>query len=185
MSQSVQRRIQIGHLILQEPSYDHAEQCFKNVKSDADVSRYTCWQRHQSVEQTQTYLQNVALQWQQGAAFTWGVYPHGSQCQGIVSITPVAEDPSSADVSFSLAKDYWGYGITGKLLHVVEQWLSQNTDIYALNAYCHTDNEASQKVLQRAGYIRKARLKDYAVFPNLGDTAQDCYFYHKHLYASD
>ncbi|PYQ93355.1 MAG: hypothetical protein DMF96_30145 [Acidobacteria bacterium] len=43
-----------------------------------------------------------------------------------------------------------------------------------LYAFCHSENPASIRVLEKCGFVQDARLPRYAVFPTLLDRTRDC-----------
>ena len=49
--------------------------------------------------------------------------------------------------------------------------------IERVQAVCHVANQASARVLEKAGMLCEGTLRRYTVFPNLGPHAQDVHLY--------
>ena len=51
--------------------------------------------------------------------------------------------------------------------------------VYRVYAYCHVDNTASARVLERGGLSLEGRVVRYGMFPNLSSEPQDCLLFAK------
>jgi [ribosomal protein S5]-alanine N-acetyltransferase len=56
-------------------------------------------------------------------------------------------------------------------------WIFTHPQIYRVSAYCHVDNIAVQRVLERMGAEREGRLRRFEYFPNVASEPQDVYLY--------
>ena len=59
--------------------------------------------------------------------------------------------------------------------------LDADPDVYRVWATCNVDNERSNRLLQRAGFLLEGRLARHAVYPNLGPEPRDSLLYAKAL----
>ncbi len=57
------------------------------------------------------------------------------------------------------------------------QWIFTHPQIWRVWTYCHVDNIAVQRVLERMGAEREGRLRRFEVFPNVAPEPQDAYVY--------
>ena len=71
----------------------------------------------------------------------------------------------SAEIGYWLGEAFWGRGITTEALMAVTDYAFSNYDVCRLYAHVFAWNDASARVLEKAGYVfegrmRKAVLKD-------------------------
>ena len=99
---------------------------------------------------------------------------------GITTIRKVAEldgqvlgtvmlrfDRSKVDeceIGYSLGREHWGRGLGTAVLSRLMEDLGRSTEISKLTAYCHRDNLASIKILERSGFVRVSLDKDSGIF---------------------
>lgn len=57
------------------------------------------------------------------------------------------------------------------------KYLFTQPQIWRVWAYCHVDNVAVQRVLERMGADCEGRMRRFEIFPNLGPEPQDVYVY--------
>ncbi|PNX95395.1 nudC domain-containing protein 2-like, partial [Trifolium pratense] len=86
------------------------------------------------------------------------------------------------EIGYAIAANYWGQGICTKAVKVaVSQVFKDIPDLVRLQAFVSVENQASQRVLEKVGFLRegilrkfsyvKGRVKDVALFSLLsGDT---------------
>jgi ribosomal-protein-alanine N-acetyltransferase len=72
---------------------------------------------------------------------------------------------SSAEIGYWLGEAFWGRGITTEALIAVTNYAFSNYDVCRLYAHVFAWNDASARVLEKAGYVfegrmRKAVIKD-------------------------
>lgn len=68
------------------------------------------------------------------------------------------------EIGYLLRTDAWGKGIATRALSLVAEWLLQQSGVEQLVLFTHPENAASQKVAERAGFIRDGLQLDYAAF---------------------
>ncbi len=64
----------------------------------------------------------------------------------------------SAEVGFWIAEDYWGKGIATKALQAFSEYAFAQFGLLRLHAYVFDGNDASIRVLQKAGYTYEGTL---------------------------
>lgn len=85
--------------------------------------------------------------------FLWVIYP-GTGCENI---------EETADIGYAISVDYWGKGIATKVLKMaIPQIFNDFPLVKKLQAYTFPENKASQRVLEKAGFIyqRSTNLND-------------------------
>lgn len=69
-----------------------------------------------------------------------------------------------AELGYAIAAEYWGKGITTKAVKMaVSQVFNHFPDLVSLEALTALENKASQRVLEKAGFLREGLLRKYAI----------------------
>ncbi len=148
-----------------------AEAVFRRYASDAEVGRYIAWPRHTDVEMTRRFLAWSEDQWAQAPAGPYVVFDRET---GVLlgGTGLVCEAPGVAAAGYVLARDAWGKGIaTESLCAMID--VARGIGLTRLYAICHVDHRASQRVLEKARFMREPASGRKVVFPNLSADPQD------------
>ncbi|HEY2931314.1 MAG TPA: GNAT family N-acetyltransferase [Acidobacteriota bacterium] len=168
-------RFESERLILRLPRRRDAEAIFRTYAKDPRVTRYLTWKPHSDISETREYLERCLSGWRNGPSFTWTItHRRRYQLMGMFEIRI-----GSHDVSFGyvLARRYWNQGYMTELVETISSWALAQPEIYRVCAYCDTQNEASWRVLEKAGLQREGVLRRWIVLPNLDNEPRDCYCY--------
>ncbi len=65
----------------------------------------------------------------------------------------------SAEIGYWLGEAYWNQGLTSRAVVALSQYVFEHYDIVRLYAGIFENNHASARVLEKAGYIFEARLR--------------------------
>lgn len=80
---------------------------------------------------------------------------------GAVGAVPGAgEKRKQFGIGYWLGEPYWGQGIAVKALKIFVDELFQTTDVERLQAWVYSENTASARVLEKAGFSRDAVLRN-------------------------
>lgn len=88
-----------------------------------------------------------------------------NRCIGGVSVSPCSgDDRCRAELGYAIAAKYWSQGITTKVVKMVlSQVFTDFPDLVRLQALVAAENKASQRVLEKAGFLREGLLRRYAI----------------------
>ena len=158
------RRLETARLVLTVPAAGDAPSIFERYSSDADVTRFLGWSQHQSLSETEAFLDFCAREWERAPA---GPYLIRSREDGaLLGATGLAvQDSGEAVTGYVLAKDAWGKGYATEALQAMVD-TARHIGLHRLTACCHTQHVASQRVLQKCGFVRQGTACQTA-FPNL------------------
>lgn len=65
----------------------------------------------------------------------------------------------NCEIGYWIGYDYWGQGITSKVVKLIVDFLFHNFTITKINAEIFSDNIGSQKVLEKCGFEKEGYLK--------------------------
>jgi RimJ/RimL family protein N-acetyltransferase len=158
--------LQTPRLILRPPHQGDAEELFRSVASDPEVTRFVGWPRHTSIEDTYAFLSFSQLEW---AKWPAGPLLITAQADGrVIGSTGLAfETPYRACTGFVLAREAWGSGFASEALRSVVA-IAAALAVRRLYALCHVEHGRSVRVLEGCGFEAEGILRRYQVFPNLG-----------------
>jgi ribosomal-protein-alanine N-acetyltransferase len=166
-----------SRVTLRPPRLDDAEAIFAGIASDPEVTRYLLWSPHPNVDETRkviTELFNV------GVETTWLIELRDSgQPVGLCGWR--RHQPHVVDLGYCLGRQWWGQRIMSEVLPLLLDEAQRDPAVYRASAFCHVDNTASARLLQRGGLSLEGRLARYHVFPNLSPEPQDCLLFGKAL----
>jgi len=166
--------IETERLLLRQPSASDAPEIFSRYASDADVTRYLSFRRHQSLGDTHLFIDFSRMEW---AASGCGPYLVRARDSGVLlGGTGLSLQGNEAETGYVFARDAWGQGYaTESLVAIVDAGRAMGLD--GLIARCHPDHRASIHVLEKCGFILERRSKASLVLPNLSSDKQDVLVY--------
>ena len=158
-------RIETARLVLATPVMADATAIFERYASDAEVTRFVGWPRHQSVSDTEKFLEFSGSEW---ARWPAGPYLIRSRLDGrLLGSTGLGfEAADRAITGYVLARDAWGLGYATEALRTMID-VARSAGVVKLSALCHPQHRASSHVLEKCGFSRDRSRTIHAEFPNL------------------
>ncbi|RYQ99398.1 hypothetical protein Ahy_B07g087348 [Arachis hypogaea] len=81
------------------------------------------------------------------------------------NIAITCDDRCKADIGYAVAADYWGQGIATKAVKMaVPQVFNDLSYLVRLQAFTSPENKASQRALEKAGFLKEGLLRKYTYF---------------------
>jgi len=71
----------------------------------------------------------------------------------------------NAEIAYFVAEPYWGKGIATRVVKLITAWGFRRLDVVRIFAGVFSFNTASQRVLEKCGFVKEAVLKK-AIFKN-------------------
>jgi [ribosomal protein S5]-alanine N-acetyltransferase len=110
------------------------------------------------------------------ASIAFHIVEPGGAVVGIVKAI-IAEH--RAQVGYVVHEPFWGRGFATQAVEVLVERLEADPRISRIWATCALDNPASIRVLEKCGFQREGILRNWVVYPALGNRATDNYSYVK------
>ncbi|EOY05722.1 hypothetical protein QUC31_016622 [Theobroma cacao] len=125
------------------------------------VTRYLRWNTITSREEALSYLEKVAIP--QPYRRSICLDDHSI---GYVSIKPGSgDDECRAHLGYAVSAEYWGQGIaTAALKMAVSNVFKEFPGLVRLEAIVLVENQGSQKVLEKVGFLKEGLLRKYGFF---------------------
>ncbi|KAJ1417063.1 GNAT domain [Sesbania bispinosa] len=132
---------------------------FMLMAGDDKVTCHTGWNTFVSRDQALTFIRDVCMPhpWNRSICID-------DQTIGFISVSPGSgDDRCRAEISYAIAAKYWGQGICTKAVKMaVSQVFKDFPDLIRIQAFVAAENKASQRVLEKAGFLREGILRKYS-----------------------
>jgi RimJ/RimL family protein N-acetyltransferase len=96
----------------------------------------------------------------QGERFQWIVLSEGEPA-GWVTLAILSWEHALAEIGYALSSRHQGRGVMGEALGLILPELFVAAGIERLEARCSVENVASQRLLERLGFLREGLLRSY------------------------
>ena len=130
--------------------------------SDGEVSRFVLWDRHETRDDTQRFLDWVLGQYARGDLPSWGIVQKASgHVVGSIGYGWHEASHARAEVGYVLARDCWGKGLMTEAVRAVLGHAFGTLKLHKVVAHCHVQNASSRRVLEKAGMRHEGRLYEH------------------------
>ena len=146
-------QLETTRLILR-PFEDHDCEPFSLYRSDPMVARYQSWETPFTLEQAQKFIRAMKNQipGQPGLWYQVAIELKSSaEMIGDCVFQRLAEDPLQAEIGFTLAIAYQGFGYATEAIECSIDYLFTELGLHRIRANCDPENAASKRLLQRVG----------------------------------
>lgn len=160
--------IETERLILRPMRMRDAQDLFAYAR-DPQVSRHVLWDTHTSISDSRQFLRGAIRQYRKGQPGSFAITLKGSgRMIGTVGFMWINLDYHSAEVGYSLSRDYWNQGIMTEALRAVVAFGFDTLRLNRIEAQHETDNPASGRVMAHVGMqfegVLRQRLKNKGRF---------------------
>lgn len=162
-----------ARLLLRPIVPEDARPIFDTYAQDPEVTRFLTWRPHQHLADTTAYVASCVAT-SSRMARTYVVREAGA-IRGAIDLR--TEEPYRLEVGCVLARSCWGRGLMTEALREVADWALAQPRIFRIAAVCDVENIGAARVLEKAGFVREAMLRRWAVHPNVSHEPRDCYSY--------
>ncbi len=129
--------------------------------SDAEVTHYLRWEPHQSLKETEIYVNEVLAQYRSGLDGAWFIeYKQSHNIIGSIHLMEINIQHRKAQVGFALSKNYWRRGIMTEALRKVLDY-SFGMGLNRVDGLCISDNRAAARVMEKAGMKKEGEFREY------------------------
>ena len=120
--------------------------------SDPAVSRHVLWDTHRSIRDSRQFLRSAIRQYRKGLPGSFGIELKASgRMIGTIGFMWVNIDHKSAEVGYSLSRNYWNQGFMTEALRAVIAFGFDELHLNRIEAQFETDNPASGRVMAHCG----------------------------------
>ena len=155
------KQLETDRLILRRFTPNDIEKVYQGYATDLLTSRYLSWDPHKNIEVTKKFIENIISKYDQLDYFHWVVeLKDTNEVIGGLSVVNFSEKNSTAEIGYCYESKYWGNGYASEALRKVIEFLLLEVGVRLVEARHISGNPASGKVMQKAGMIKDAILRD-------------------------
>jgi ribosomal-protein-alanine N-acetyltransferase len=154
-------RLETPRLVLRKITQKDVPDIFV-YSSDAEVTRYLRWEPHQTISDTEKYVDEVLRQYSQGQDGPWLIENNDNHTAiGHIHLMEIEIQHQKAQVGFVLSKGYWNKGIMTEALKKVLEYAFTHLGMNRIEGWCITQNRAGAHVMEKSGMRQEGELRDY------------------------
>jgi RimJ/RimL family protein N-acetyltransferase len=127
---------------------------------DPDVTRWTSVPDRYGDAEGRDYLDSAARSWADGTAASFAIVDTADGAL-LGSIGIRFHGDGAANVGYWMAREARGRGVATQALRLVSAWALTELPVERLELVTAPDNEASQRVAEKAGFTREGLLRRY------------------------
>jgi len=128
--------------------------------SDPEVSRHVLWDAHRSVHDSRAYLRYILRQYRANEPSSWGIELHSTgRMIGTIGFMWWNREYRSAEVGYSLSRDYWNHGLMTEALRAAIRFGFDEMQLHRIEAQHETANPASGRVMEKVGMRKEGVLR--------------------------
>lgn len=148
-------------LILREHSLLDAPTLFK-MRTNEEVMRFIHRERPKTIHDIETFITSFNDGFKQGQHIAWVISFNENPDQMIGSIGYWRTDFANyrAEIGYMLHPDYWRKGIVSEALKATIDFGFDEMKLHSIQANVAPDNDASQQILLKHGFVKEAYFKE-------------------------
>lgn len=160
--------LETSRLILRPMKMSDARDLYAYA-SDPQVSRHVMWDAHEHISQSRQFLRAAIRQYRRGLPSSFAIaLKESGRMIGTIGFMWVNTDHKSAEVGYSLSRDYWNQGYMTEALRAVIAFGFDTLRLNRIEAQYDTENPASGRVMAHVGMqyegVMRQRLKNKGKF---------------------
>lgn len=147
-------------LILRQVWQEDAPEMFF-LRSDARILKYISREPPTSIDEIHTYIQFLTDNADNNTGITWGItLKNNDKVIGTIALWRLIKEHYRAEIGYIMNPEFYGKGIMHEAMVVVADYAFNVMGLHSIEANTHSANIESQRVLERAGYIREAYFRE-------------------------
>lgn len=127
---------------------------------DELVARHVLWEAQRSVSEARAYVRYMQRQYRLNQPSSWGiVLKETGHVIGTIGFMSYSADHNSAEVGYSLSRDYWNRGLMSEALEACLRYAFEDMGLHRVEAQFELENPASGRVMEKCGLQREGVLR--------------------------
>jgi ribosomal-protein-alanine N-acetyltransferase len=175
MRLAIPEQLESERLRLTRLRYEDAEEIFYTYASKPEATRYVSWPTHQTIEDTRSFLTYARAAWEKGTDYSFSLRIRENH--RLIGSIGLIHDNGKIQFGYILSPQQWGRGYATEACRTLLPVVRVLPEVYRVSTFVDVENEASVRVLLKAGLVEEARLEKWFRFVNQGGQPKDCLLY--------
>ena len=146
---------------------------FKNYKGNKHCAKYLNSTLHTDLKETQALINKCLSNYQINKPSTLIFAVVSPNTDEVIGLIVFVFKETYAEIHFGISHKFSGFGIATAICKDGITWL-KNRGFTEIRTQPHQDHCASLRVLTKCGFKNHGLLYDFAIFPQLVSTTQNC-----------
>lgn len=143
-------------LILKKITHDDAAEIFYQ-RSDPGIMKYVDRPPAQTLEDAHAFIDMITKNLDDNNSISWGIQLKGSdRLIGNIALWRIEKENHRAEIGYCLHPAEQGKGYMNETLRAVAHYGFGTMRLHSIEANINPENLASQKALERIGFVREA-----------------------------
>jgi len=153
--------LETERLRLRKLTLDDAQDMFQYA-SDPQVTQFTTWDTHKSVEDSIDFITLVLQEYDNAdSGWTWAIeLKENGKLIGTIGITWSHPEHRRAEIGYAIGRPHWGKGLTTEAAREVIRYGFERMGLNRIEARCVPENVASARVMEKAGMTYEGILRE-------------------------
>ena len=143
--------IETERLLLRKITLNDASDMFEYA-SNPEVSEYTMWSTHVSIEDTKYFLKSLTKMYKKRELVDWGiVHKAEKKFIGTCGFVEWSMTHSRAEIGYALSARYWSEGYMSEAVNAIIEFGFREMLLNRVVGRCEVHNIASARVMEKVG----------------------------------
>jgi len=143
--------IETERLLLRKISLNDASDMFEYA-SNPEVSEYTMWSTHTSIEDTKYFLKSITKMYKKRELVDWGiVHKVEKKFIGTCGFVEWSMTHSRAEMGYAISRKYWNQGYMSEAVNAMMEFGFREMLLNRIQGKCQVDNIGSARVMEKVG----------------------------------
>ena len=153
--------LETERLVLRRMRLEDASDLFEYA-SDPEVSLYTTWYPHQSIDDSREFLTRILSLYENTQLADWGiVHKADAKFIGTCGFADWSPYHSRAEIGYAMSRKYWGQGLMTEAARRVIDFGFENMQLNRVDARCMIENIGSARVMEKSGMTYEGILREH------------------------
>lgn len=158
LDSGIMEKLKTKRLLLRKLHYQDADLLYRELGCNPEITRYTGWNPYFTLNAAKEKVAGDIANYGKIGCYSWMIQC-GNRAVGTVGTYGYEADISAIEIGYSIFQFAWGNGFASEAVCEVVKFLFESKKINRVHAWCHADNAASARVLEKAGMKQEGLLK--------------------------
>jgi ribosomal-protein-alanine N-acetyltransferase len=137
------------------------EPALARLVQDEDVRTYTRVPTEPSEEFAASWLRTYEEGWRDGSRAGFAIEAHDGRFLGLGLFVKLEPGARQGEIGYVVGPTARGRGVASRTLRLLTEWGFAQLGLERIELWIDTTNPASERVAERAGYVREGVLRSY------------------------
>jgi ribosomal-protein-alanine N-acetyltransferase len=135
------------------------------LRSDPGTMQYLDREPLHTVGEAALFIRHITDALERNEGITWGMsLPDDPQLIGTIGFWRLEKQHYRAEIGYLLHPDFWGQGLVSEAISAVMNYGFDVMKLHSVEANVNPANQASVRVLQKAGFVQEAYFRENYFF---------------------